>query len=232
MIPTFQDGGFGRGDAVATVSTNPVLMLHLDGTNGSTTIVDSGPRARTVTCNGQAQISTAQSKFGGASALFDGANDSLFMSASTDFDIGTGDFTVEFFMRPNVGSAQYQLFEFRTGGFTTLGIIYMVSSTLRYYTNGADRITSGAVLASTTWYHVALSRVSGSTRLFLDGTQVGSTYADTQNLNGTKPNIGNDYLNGGFGIIGYIDEVRMLNGVGLYSANFTAPASPFPDTYP
>jgi hypothetical protein len=43
------------------------LLLHGDGTNGSTTITDSSPTPKTVTAVGNAQISTAQSKFGGVS---------------------------------------------------------------------------------------------------------------------------------------------------------------------
>ena len=43
------------------------LLLPMDGTNGSTTFTDSGPNALAVTAVGNAQISTTQSKYGGAS---------------------------------------------------------------------------------------------------------------------------------------------------------------------
>jgi hypothetical protein len=71
------------------------LLLHGDGTNGSTTIVDSSPSPKTVTAVGDAQISTAQSKFGGASIAFDGNGDYLDASSSNQYAIGTEDFTVE-----------------------------------------------------------------------------------------------------------------------------------------
>ena len=54
---------------------NVSLLLHGDGTNGSTTIVDSSSSSKTVTAVGDAQISTAQSKFGGSSIYFDGTGD-------------------------------------------------------------------------------------------------------------------------------------------------------------
>ena len=57
--------------------SNVSLLLHGDGTNGSTLIKDSSPRMNTVTAVGNAQISTAQSKFGGSSIAFDGTGDSL-----------------------------------------------------------------------------------------------------------------------------------------------------------
>ena len=60
------------------------LLLHGDGANGSTTIVDSSPSPKTVTAVGNAQISTTQSKFGGSSLAFDGAGDYLEAPHSND----------------------------------------------------------------------------------------------------------------------------------------------------
>jgi hypothetical protein len=62
---------------VDPVFNNVSLLLHGNGTNGSTTITDNSPTPKTVTAVGNAQISTAQSKFGGASIAFDGTGDYL-----------------------------------------------------------------------------------------------------------------------------------------------------------
>ena len=74
------------------------LLLHCDGSNGSTTFTDSSPTPKTVTAYGNAQISTARSQFGGASALFDGSGDYLLVGAAADFkhlhDDST-DYTIE-----------------------------------------------------------------------------------------------------------------------------------------
>ena len=68
---------------------NVSLLLYGDGANGSTTITDSSPTPKTVTAVGNAQISTAQSKFGGASIAFDGAGDYLIVpSTGTPGDFG------------------------------------------------------------------------------------------------------------------------------------------------
>ena len=74
---------------------NVSLLLHGNGTNGSTTITDSSPTPKTVTAVGNAQISTAQSKFGGASIAFDGTGDYATVPSASAFDFGTADFTVE-----------------------------------------------------------------------------------------------------------------------------------------
>src|SRR5690554_1699309 len=78
-----------------------VLLLHGDGTDGSTTITDNSGSAHSPTVNGNSQIDTAESQFGGASVLFDGSGDYLEYADSADWDFGTGDFTVEFWMRRN-----------------------------------------------------------------------------------------------------------------------------------
>ena len=83
------------------------LLLHGDGANGSTTIVDSSPTPKTVTAFGDAQISTAQSKFGGASIAFDGTGD--YLSANDgDLVLGTGSFN-PFVVITNQPRAQYNI---------------------------------------------------------------------------------------------------------------------------
>ena len=78
---------------------NVELLLHLNGSNGSTTFTDSSSNGLTVTRGGNVTISTAQAKFGGASAVFDGSGDyptannaalALAMSATGPLSVGLG----------------------------------------------------------------------------------------------------------------------------------------------
>jgi hypothetical protein len=98
------------------------------------------------------------------------------------------------------------------------------------YVDGAYRIgRSGTQFTTNTWYHVALSRSGTSTRLFIDGTQVHSTYTDTTSYVGTAPDIGE--LNSSFGLTGYgtighIDEFR-ISSTARYTANFTPTTTAF-----
>ena len=78
---------------------NVVLLLHMDGTDGSTTFTDSSSYARAMTAAGNAQIDTAEFKFGTASGLFDGTGDSVQTPNGADFQF-LGDFTVEAWVRP------------------------------------------------------------------------------------------------------------------------------------
>lgn len=78
------------------------LLLHCDGTNGAAGFVDSSGIPLTVTANGTAAHSTSSPKFGTACAIFDGTSGCyLSVPANTGFDLGSGDFTIEFQIRPD-----------------------------------------------------------------------------------------------------------------------------------
>jgi hypothetical protein len=210
---------------------NVSLLLHGDGANGSTTITDSSPTPKTVTAVGNAQISTAQSKFGGASIAFDGTGDYVAIAeASNSFTFGTGNFTIEFWFYPSNLSGVAIIADWRNapsgGQYVTL---YRDGSTL-YFFEATNRITAAAALTNGVFQHIALCKGSNSTRLFVNGTQVGSTYADTTNY--IAPQSGSIYIGGllsAFSTAGYIDDLRITKGVARYTANFTPPTAPFPD---
>jgi hypothetical protein len=149
------------------------------------------------------------------------------------YAFGTGDFTVEFWLYVNSTAPSLSIiYDSRPNATTTATAptIYLSSSNLRYYFNGADRIT-GNNLSTSVWYHVALCRSGASTRLFVNGTQVGSTYTDSNTytnsalrpfIGGDSTSIGNNTLNG------YIDDLRITKGYARYTSNFTAPSAAFP----
>jgi hypothetical protein len=210
---------------------NVSLLLHGNGTNGSTTITDNSPSPKTVTAVGNAQISTAQSRFGGASFAFDGTGDYLDTSSNNAFGYGLNDFTIEFWVYRNVSAAVQVILEQRAGAaMQTVPTLYINATTLFYYTSGNNRITGGVVSASQ-WVHIALSRSGTSTRLFMNGLQTGSTFTDTFNYIASPVRIGdgNDGASPTASLNGYIDDLRITKGFARYTANFTPPTAPFPD---
>jgi hypothetical protein len=205
---------------------NVSLLLKGNGTNGSTTIIDSSPSPKTVTAFGNAQISTAQSKFGGASIAFDGAGDYLDVGSNSAFGYGLSDFTIEFWVYRNASTALQVFVDHRIGvSLRVAPTLYIISNSIRYYTNGGNRITGGT-LASTQWVHVALSRSGSSTRLFLDGVQTGSTYTDSNNYIDSPVRVGG--ANDGSSVAslnGYLDDLRITKGIARYTSNFTPPGA-------
>jgi hypothetical protein len=213
--------------APLTAITNTSLLLNF--TNAG--IIDNAEMNNLETV-GNAQISTAQSKFGGGSMLFDGSGDYLVSNPATTnlYAFGTGDFTIEFWLYLNAGGT-YLLYDSRASGAQDLSpVIYTDSGTLKYLTNNADRIT-GSALSTSTWLHIAVCRSGTSTRMFVNGTQAGSTYTDSNNyINSSgRPFIGgNSSTVGANSLNGYIDDLRITKGYARYTANFTPPTAPFP----
>lgn len=210
--------------------SSTVLLLHCNGANASTTFTDdnsSGRTAKTITARGNAQQSTAQFKYGTASMLSDGTGDCLQVTSSADFGYGTGDFCFEFYIRPTTNlTGVYNVWDQRAdgGGVEVKPSIYIASNTLYYYTNGDNRISYGITLQSGTWYHIAVSRSGSSTKMWLDGTQVGSTYTDNNNYATSQVVIG-AYSAGGGTYSGstpaYFDEIRVSKGAARYTSAFT-----------
>jgi hypothetical protein len=182
-----------------------------------------------ITAIGNAQVSTAQSKFGGASALFDGTGDYLLVSPASDFAFGTGDFTVEFFVRFSTLSVTNILYDYRPSGGTNFLLFLNASNTI-IFNNGSERISVGQSLSTGVWYHYAITRSGTSTKLFRDGTQIGSTYTDSTNYTGGSGDLrlGWNSVTGQFAAFlnGHMDEIRVSN-TARYTANFTAPTAPF-----
>jgi hypothetical protein len=237
--------------------TNTVLLLHGDGTNGSTNIVDSSKVAgspKTVTAVGNAQISTAQSKpgFGGSSISLPGGNDFLSTPSSADWNFGTGDLTIEAWVY--IAGNSVTDFDGIRGAnivntWTTSPVGWAFSLVGNASTTGTglafDTWTTGGngtlfrattTISQLTWHHVAATISGGIRRSFLNGTLLSGT-TSTVGTGYTQANNQGSALRVGrtptsdypLPLNGYIDDLRITKGVARYTANFTPPTAPFPD---
>ena len=196
---------------------NVSLLLHGNGTNGSTTITDNSPSPKTVTAVGNAQISTAQSKFGGASIYLDGTGDWLTTPSSNDFAYGTGAFTLEGWLNPaTITGADRIIWDQRLTP-ADIGIVFFIDSSgrLNSYQGGALRANSGSLLLqSNVWQHFAYVRNAGVLSVYIGGQFGGSaTLAGSLTSPGTvRIGVRQDNL---FLYSGYIDDLRITKGVAL-----------------
>ena len=220
---TANTGGGGGGSLASTTTTG--------GAGGSGVVIISYPDvyvAPTAT-TGSPTVSTSGSgsiSFNNGSPLF------LGYGAQTPFVFGTGDFTIEFWVYFNNFTSAPILMDWRAGGANgAFPTIYVTAGgVLTYFANSADRITSSAV-STTTWHHVSVCRTGTSTRMFVNGTQAGSTYSDSTNysVNTNGPSIGNP---GGVALNGFMSNVRIAKGVCVYTGTFTPSTVPLQATQP
>ena len=207
---------------------NVSVLLHMNGSNGSTTFTDSSSYAHAVTPRGNAQISTEQSKFGGAAGFFDGTSDGLSVAENDALKLGTGDFTIELqAYRTGTGSKDRFLVELGNGAGYLLR--WASNGNLQFYIQSSLACFYTFSFTLNTWYHLAVARSGSSVKMFVDGSEVAS--GTSSNSASANSNVGissnqagtSDYFQG------YLDEVRITKGVARYTANFTPPTAPFPD---
>src|SRR3990167_11367752 len=258
------DGSFGKRLGSSTMNTvalegtgfgmydvgiiNPgadeytVLLLHCDGADASTTFSDSSPSNKTVTANGNAQIDTAQSKFGGASGLFDGTGDYLTVPDSADWNFAGGDFTIDFQARwadqsgTTVLCASWDDFASAADKGWRFRLTAADALSFDYTTNGSTEVSASFGTWSpsiNTWYHIALIRSGTDLKCFIDGVQQGSTYnISTDSIfNAAELLFVGAVNNSSTGATGFhngwFDEFRISKGIARWTANFTPPADAY-----
>lgn len=227
---TYRSRAYGPCTTANTDShwANVVSLLHFDGADGSTTISDAKGML-TWTAVGNAQIDTAQSKFGGASGLFDGAGDCVEAGASEGFNFGTGDFTIEMFVR-FTGAGRAYLFSLGTNQAAL--IVTPSSGAVEVYGPGSYVINAGATsFATGAWFHIALVRSGNTWTVYRNGAAyVSATDSRAWGNNANVLDVGLVRSPDTNGLNGHIDELRITKGVARYTANFTPPTAPFPNS--
>lgn len=233
------------GDALAitdgdTSFADTSLLLPFDGVG--TTILDASQYGNAVTSvNGAAQTA-AQSKFGGSSAFFDGSNDSMNIPVvpGGPLDLSPGDFTIEFWMRPNtVSGGQLNILSYENAADPTLATgvftIWQNNADMYAFMDGAGvtSISSPTTLTVNTWHHIALVRYGTSGKLYVNGVGAASASpwvgAFSNASFRTRLKLGNWRFNFSFTAYqGYLDDLRITKGVARYTANFTPPTHAAP----
>jgi len=213
------------------------FLSHFDGANnGVNNAFDDGSASNhTITANGSA----AQGSFGPFArpdgewgVSFDGGSyvtsNYLQVAESSDFDFGTGDFTVEFFFFNRAYGAYYDYL-------VTFGNSTTTTSSFGIYLEGGTNINlwqnSAAIASSTSyntnqWYHLAVVRASGTVKVYLDGSEIKSASFSSDISSPGGMNVANwrlasdsQYFNG------IISNLRVVKGTAVYTGNFTAPTS-------
>jgi hypothetical protein len=220
--------------APPTNITNTVLLLNF--TNAG--IVDSTAKNVLETV-GNAQISTAQSKFGGSSMLFDGTGDYLLFPSSELVPFASNErFTIEGWIYPTVATAGqiYGIYTTRNSGSTSQAIAITLFGTplkinveIANSASASVTISSSTTISANTWYHFAVVHDGTQLKLYVNGTSEGTpattsiaTTLKVMTIGRYYVDINNYYFNG------YIDDLRITKGFARYTANFTPPTAAFP----
>jgi hypothetical protein len=202
------------------------LLLHGNKVDGSI--------SHALTFAGTAQLDTAQYKLGTSSLLLDGNSDYLTTPDHADWYFGSGDFTIDFWVRfnvlPSTGQNQVIVSQYQNGTNQWLFYLNNTSGTyswiIGHYPNNATsdiNISKNSPgLSINIWYHIALVRNGNNWLIFQNGTQCGTTVVNANDIHnfsgtlriGTNDELGN-YLNG------WLDELRISKDIARWTTNFT-----------
>lgn len=207
-------------------------LLHFNGTDASTSITDQ--IGKTWTAAGNAQLDTAQFKFGGSSLYLDGTGDYITTSDHNDFAVGSGDFTIDFWLKcASVPGAAYMYVLGQTNsaltskGFEIDVSLGKIKAYFWYTSADIAEAESASAITDTDWHHAAIVRSGTSLKVYLDG--VGGTSFNVTGLSFVDSSGGvsvgrmGDYTSGTH-FNGWIDEFRFSKGFARWTANFTPPA--------
>lgn len=234
--------GGGGGGATDPLYSSVALLLHMDGSNGGTTFTDNSPTPKTVTPTA-VTTSTAQAKFGISSALFPAASSTEKLTIPHSSDLApTGDFCVEMWVRLSSASSQRALiWKSVSTGHTTYAMRLTTGSQVQCFASNAagsafqiNMTGSITVNTSGTWQHIAFDRNGSNYRLFIHGvldtsaSSAGAGYVNAAH-SVTIGNVTDNSLPLGVGGDSYIDDVRITTA-SRYTASFTPPSSPFPNS--
>jgi collagen type VII alpha len=204
------------------------LLCHFDTINSAGRFIDNSRNNFAITSSGNVGLSTSQYKFGGSSGLFDGTADYLTTKSDSSFGFGTGDYTIEAWVYPtSIRNGENLIYATDVTGGTSFGFnqtqVYIGARGVAY-----DLQVTYTVVANV-WTHLAATRQSGTVRIFANGSLISSGTVTRNCPQG--PGVIGDYPTlTGNGLTGYIDELRVTKGVARYTANFTPPNAPFPNS--
>ena len=248
--------GLGVSEAEETDANfnQTVLLLHADGSEGAgntsalgspnyKAFRDNSTSAHAITVQGDAygnDFSPYYYANGYWSNLFRGTTaDYLILPSSSDFDLDTGNFTIEFwaFITNDITSdTQNQMAisaSYTTGRYINFrdGATY---GRVQVTVGGGDHNINLTSNPKGAWHHFAIVRTNSTTiELFYDGVSMGTATVsgdfDLSNGGASVTHIGAWY-NAGYPFYGYLSNFRIIKGTALYTSNFTPSTSPFTTT--
>jgi len=170
------------------------------------------------TAQGNAQLSTAQAKFGSSSLLLDGTDD--YVDTTTSLDLSSGDFTVDVWIRPDNVTGYKGIWQ---SGTSTTEQSYLLGNQVYWTVNPSTIITTSVTVSAGVWTMLSYEREGNTHRIYKNGTLEDTATTANKQDNGVF-SIGKN----GFGDFdGYIDEFRVSDIARYGGSSFTEPTQAF-----
>jgi hypothetical protein len=175
-----------------------------------------------------ASLTTGVVKFGSNSIqLLGNSYLNVFSNTSTNFTIGTADFTAEMWIYPTNVTGSFNLMAIGTEA-SGRYVVYIVNGALTTNQYGSSVITMGGSIGTNAWAHIAVARQGSTIRGFINGVLLGTTDANSSAIgNNNIVKVGSD-ASGAATFQGYMSDVRLTKGIARYTASFTTATTYLP----
>ena len=167
---------------------------------------------------------------GGNAINFNGSSQYLYVPTSTDFDFGSGNFTVECWVKGTTNSdAGFVNISNASAGSNSAWILYQYQGKIWFgitENTGWDHSQGGTIsLIDGDWHHIAATREGNTFKMWVDGVFDGSfDYSGSIPTSTRRLEIGTQ--NASYLYTGQISNVRVVKGTAVYTSNFTVPTEP------
>jgi hypothetical protein len=224
----------GNWPGIVAAATDPYfssvqLLLHGDGN-----FTDSA-KGTTITTFNSATTSSSIYKFGTGSLNYT-ASTAYATLPNSNFNFGTGDWTIEMWWYHPASIPQYGvIFDIDSQSHFFIGFKSDTTGFRIYHNPGGIDYNPTHSMVSGNWYHLAWVRSGNTITIYQGGTSIGSvscTGVDFSPIGGYTTAFLNTYgLSGGpwYQAGSYVDEFRITKGVARYTGNFTPPTAAFPN---
>jgi hypothetical protein len=221
-----------------TVSSGTCLLL----TCQSNRFIDNSASALTMTVTGLPQVTPAVpftlpsglTTYG--SGYFDGTGDYLSVISATQFDFGSGDFTLECWVFCNNFASDYRFIAkvANIGSFGSWQVLVDTSGYPRFYASSAasswdvaSNLGGGVAIAANTWNYIAVTRSGTTFTIWVNGVSSGTTTSSASiYYSAAVPVTVGGMPDGTRSLLGYITDARILKGTAQYTSAFTPPTTP------
>ena len=173
-------------------------------------------------------IALSDENVGGSVRFFGQSGSRVRANGNSAYDLSGDDWTVEYFYYPITSSTEVHVDNSVNGSYTTTMEfeVYSGGGVIYYVCNGTIPITSpSGTITKGEWHHIALSTVSGTTTMYVNGVSVGTT-TTLPDANTYHWEIGDrvtSAVSGNYPVEGCISNFRMVVGTGVYTGAFTPP---------
>jgi len=223
---------YGVSNTTITVPTSPVTAIAntaflLNSTNAGIPDLAMQNNLETI---GSAQVNTSVKKYGTGSLRLNTSSDRLLLPSNQGLALGSGNFTIEGWLYPTA-TQDCMLFQISTAstGYnastTNTVALYFGTNAWDFYAANTNTSTAASISINT-WYHFAVVRYNGTTKLYINGNPI-SSVSDSVNYTGSYMVFGTVYTNT-YGMNGYLDDFRITKGLARYVQPFTPPTAALP----